>query len=56
LFQRPEYAQYKAVLQWGGRSDKIAGRCNFDYLSSSSATQAWRDMGNHPAFLGAVIS
>lgn len=56
LFQKPAYAQYNAVLQWGGRSDNIAGRCNFDYLSSSSATQAWRDMGNHPAFLAEVLS
>ncbi len=51
LFKRPGWEQYRAVLQWSGRS-LDDNRCQFDYRSSRSATDAWRDMGNDPAFRG----
>lgn len=51
LFQQPKYSQYKAVLTWEGRAFNGSGPdCQFDYLSSASATQAWRAMGTNPAF------
>jgi len=49
LFKQTGYGQYKAVLQWSGRNNSQS--CGFDYLTSASATTAWRDMGNDPAYL-----
>lgn len=51
LFQQPAYRQYRAVLTWEGRAHNGTGpSCGFDYTSSSSATNAWRDMADNPAF------
>ncbi len=51
LFKQPGWEQYRAVLHFSGRSLDSSG-CEFDYRSSASATNAWRDMGNDPAFQG----
>jgi len=48
LFKQPGYQQFSAILQWGGRN--MSGRCGFDYTTSASATDAWRDMGADPAY------
>ena len=51
LFQLPAYRQYRAVLTWEGRAHRGTGpSCGFDYTSSASATRAWRDMADDPAF------
>lgn len=54
MFQKPEYSQYEAVMQWGGRNyrGKTSKTCSFDYLTSDSATNAWKAMGNNAAFRG----
>lgn len=54
MFQKPEWSQYKAAMQWGGRSNvgKRSYTCNFDYLTSTSSKDAWKAMGNHAAFRG----
>ncbi len=58
LFQQPGYEQYKAVLSWEGRHHKAITYypCHFDYRSSASATQAWREMGTHPAYAARTIN
>lgn len=56
LLQQPNFGQYKAVLTWEGRAFTGSGPdCQFDYLSSASATQAWRAMGSNPAFRAAAL-
>ncbi len=46
LFKQPRYEPYWAVLQWGGRSSNGDDACEFDYVTSPSSGQAWREMGN----------
>ena len=51
LFQQRAYRQYEALLTWEGRAHSGDGPdCGFDYTSSRSATRAWRDMAEHPAY------
>jgi len=50
LFQQPGWGQYNTVLTWEGRNYEAGDKCGFDYTSSSSAKQAWVDMGHNPAF------
>jgi len=51
LFTRPGYEQYKVALSWEGRGFTGDGPyCGFDYVSSTSAKQAWVDMGRSATF------
>jgi len=52
LFKKPSYAQFKALLQWGGRSGAGLASCPFDYVTSRAAKKAWRKFGNDPAYTG----
>ena len=57
LFQKPAYRQYNALLTWEGRAHSGSGpSCGFDYTSSRSATQAWVDMAEHPAYSARRLS
>jgi hypothetical protein len=57
LFKQPGYSQYKAVLTWEGRLATSQGTrtCNFDYLSSSSARDAWKAMANDSYYRSAYV-
>lgn len=54
LFKQAKYSQYEALLQWGGRTDNGDNSCHFDYLTSKSATSAWKAMGNDHAYRAEV--
>ncbi len=50
LFQTPSWSQYRVLLTWEGRSHAGKLNCQFDYRSSSSATAAWKALGNDSAY------
>jgi hypothetical protein len=50
LFRTSGWRQYKVLLSWEGRSSAGKLNCRFDYLSSPSATTAWKALGTDPAF------
>jgi len=50
LLQTAPWSQYSAVLTWEGRASVHKLSCQFDYLSSRSATAAWKALGTDPAF------
>ncbi len=50
LFQTPRWSQYAVLLTWEGRSNANRLNCQFDYLSSRSATAAWKALGTDPAY------
>lgn len=52
LFKKPAYSQYRAVMQWGGRTHNGDNSCSFDYTTSSSARDAWRGMGVDVEYAG----
>ena len=56
LFKQSAYSQYKAVLSWEGRAFDGNKNCRFDYLSSSSATTAWRAMGLDAAYSASIAN
>lgn len=50
LFQTPAWSQYKVLLTWEGRANAGNLNCRFDYLSSPSATAAWKSIATDPAY------
>jgi hypothetical protein len=54
LFKQSAYSQYKAVISWEGRAYDGSKNCQFDYLSSASATTAWRSMGLDAAYSASI--
>ena len=56
LFKQSAYSQYKVLLSWEGRAYGGSKDCRFDYLSSSSATSAWRSFGTDSAYVAARLS
>jgi hypothetical protein len=54
LFKQPAYAQFTAIMQWGGRFTANSANCGFDYASSASAKAAWVHMGQDAAYRGAI--
>jgi hypothetical protein len=52
LFKQSAYSQYTTILSWEGRAHTANDACHFDYLSSSTATAAWKEFGSDPVYKG----
>ena len=51
LFSKPGWQRYRAIVHWDARNlEDKPSPCDFDYRTSPSALNAWRDMGNLPTY------